>query len=148
MVAIPTERARRRRSSRPALRVVPPTGSPVLVRADALPEHTDYRDTGCEVSPSCLRCPLPRCKYDAPPVSARRLTVARRDREIVLLRRKYNAPVDLLAATYGLTRRHVFRILSASRPATPHRRADDAPAATTATPTAPSASPAARRSRR
>lgn len=36
----------------------------VLVRCDALPEHTDYRDTGCEVSPSCLSCPLPKCRYD------------------------------------------------------------------------------------
>lgn len=23
-------------------------------------------DTGCEVSPSCLRCPLPQCRYDDP----------------------------------------------------------------------------------
>jgi hypothetical protein len=24
-------------------------------------------DTGCDASPSCLRCPLPRCKFDEPP---------------------------------------------------------------------------------
>ena len=32
---------------------------------DMLPEHFPYRDDGCDVSPSCLRCPLPRCKYDS-----------------------------------------------------------------------------------
>ena len=34
--------------------------------ADALPERYPYRDEGCEVSPSCLRCPLAQCKYDDP----------------------------------------------------------------------------------
>ena len=23
-----------------------------------------YKDTGCELFSACLRCPLPRCKYD------------------------------------------------------------------------------------
>ena len=25
----------------------------------------EYIDNGCEYSPSCLKCPLPVCKYDA-----------------------------------------------------------------------------------
>ncbi len=29
-------------------------------------EYDHYKDEGCEVSPSCLRCPLPVCKYDDP----------------------------------------------------------------------------------
>ncbi len=33
---------------------------------DALPEQTHYSDNGCEVSASCLECPLPKCKYDDP----------------------------------------------------------------------------------
>ena len=33
---------------------------------DTVPELYHYEDTGCEVSPSCLNCPLPRCKYDDP----------------------------------------------------------------------------------
>jgi hypothetical protein len=28
-------------------------------------------DKGCEVSPSCLRCPLPQCVYDEPPKRAK-----------------------------------------------------------------------------
>jgi hypothetical protein len=29
-----------------------------------------YQDNGCSVAPSCLRCPLPRCKYDRPTTPA------------------------------------------------------------------------------
>lgn len=25
-----------------------------------------YRDTGCDLAPSCLRCPFERCRYDEP----------------------------------------------------------------------------------
>ncbi len=28
--------------------------------------ETDFFDTGCEHSKSCLQCPLPYCKYDVP----------------------------------------------------------------------------------
>ena len=41
---------------------------PKIVRRDSLPEHARYKDTGCELSPSCLRCPLVRCQYDARPL--------------------------------------------------------------------------------
>ena len=33
---------------------------------DGLPEQMHYADTGCEVSPSCLTCTLPQCKFDDP----------------------------------------------------------------------------------
>jgi len=36
------------------------------VRADALPERCAWRDTGCELHPSCLACPRPACIYDSP----------------------------------------------------------------------------------
>ena len=35
-----------------------------LPREDLLPEH--YRDEGCELAPSCLNCPFPRCVEDMP----------------------------------------------------------------------------------
>ncbi|MBI2724012.1 MAG: hypothetical protein HYX50_03020 [Chloroflexi bacterium] len=109
------------RPRRGHLRIVPPTlGAEsdtepeprpfALVRRDTLPEHTEYRDTGCALSPSCLRCPLPRCQFDEHS-GARRMVTARRDSEIALLRRRYRAPIDLLAQTYGLSRRSIFRIL-------------------------------------
>ena len=85
-----------------------------LVRKDTLPEHTEYRDTGCGISPSCLRCPLSRCQYDEPG-GTRRLVADARDREIALLRRRHRAPIMLLARTYGLSRRSIFRILAEQR---------------------------------
>lgn len=27
----------------------------------------NFRDAGCEIAPSCLACPLPRCRYDREP---------------------------------------------------------------------------------
>ncbi|HXK33263.1 MAG TPA: hypothetical protein VNM91_04525 [Dehalococcoidia bacterium] len=106
------ERIYRRRSVQPSrLRVV--DEALPLVRRDTLPEHAEYRDTGCDLAPSCLRCPFARCRYDEPP--ARRSAQHARDREIALLRRKHNAPIDLLAQTYGVSRRQVFRILERAR---------------------------------
>lgn len=32
--------------------------------ARGVPEDRTFRDTGCSVAPSCLRCPLPACRYD------------------------------------------------------------------------------------
>ena len=34
--------------------------------ADDASEFYHYEDTGCEVSDSCLDCPLPMCRYDDP----------------------------------------------------------------------------------
>lgn len=107
---------------RPHVRAQPPvrlrataTAPLPLVRRDMLPENADYPDTGCDLFASCLRCPLARCRYDGPPGGARRLLAESRDREIALLRRQHNAPINALAATYRLTRRSIFRILSEQR---------------------------------
>jgi hypothetical protein len=84
------------------------------VRQDALPEFTRYRDEGCDLYPSCLTCPLPRCRYDKPG-GARAILNLRRDREIRRLRRRQGLPVDMLARRYGVSRRTVFRILRKGR---------------------------------
>ncbi len=83
------------------------------VRRDMLPDHVEYRDTGCEFAPSCLRCPLRRCKEDMEPPGP--ASMHARDREIVMLRRRHRVPIDMLAGTYGLTRRSIFRILRDGR---------------------------------
>jgi len=82
-------------------------------RRDALPEHTHYVDTGCEVHPSCLTCPLVRCRYDEPG-GARKLLSHDRDRSIVELRRR-GLPVNAIASRAGVSRRTVFRILARVR---------------------------------
>ncbi len=49
-------------------------------RSDALPEHAQYRDDGCDVHPHCLTCPLPRCRYDEPG-GLRSVLIAGRDQD-------------------------------------------------------------------
>jgi len=82
-------------------------------RSDALPENTRYADTGCEVHPSCLTCPLVRCRYDEPG-GTRRLVSRGRDRSIVALRRAGEG-VEEIAGRFGVSRRTVFRALARER---------------------------------
>ena len=82
-------------------------------RRDALPEHTQYADTGCDVHPRCLTCPLVRCRYDEPG-GARKLFSEDRDRAIVSLQRE-GVPVDAIALRFGVSRRTVFRALARGR---------------------------------
>ncbi len=36
------------------------------IRREALPEYANYKDTGCDLAPSCLSCPFVRCRHDYP----------------------------------------------------------------------------------
>ena len=83
------------------------------VRSDALPEYIEYQDSGCDLAPSCLRCPLARCRYDEPG-GARKLLQVPRD-EAVRRRREEGVGIDALAGEFGLSRRTVFRILARGR---------------------------------
>ena len=83
------------------------------VRVDALPEHSVWRDTGCDVSPSCLRCPLPVCKYDDPGYLERQRIAARQERVRKLRSRGMN--VVAIAAELGVSARSVHRDLALVR---------------------------------
>ena len=89
-------------------------GTPSRLRLDSLPEHHTYRDDGCEVSPSCLRCPLPQCKHDAPGWYLRERR-AQRDRTIRRLRSGQGLSVTQLARRFGVSKRTVFRALHRAR---------------------------------
>lgn len=78
---------------------------------DVLPEYFPYRDDGCDVSPTCLRCPLPQCKYDNPGWLARVRRDAR-DRQVSRLHRDGGATINELARRFGLSVRTVHRILA------------------------------------
>jgi hypothetical protein len=80
------------------------------MRRDALPEHLAYQDGGCDLAPSCLRCPLERCRYDAPG-GARRIVRVTRD-EALRRRRSEGVTIRALASEFGLTKRTVFRVLA------------------------------------
>ena len=81
-----------------------------LPRQDALPEHVDYRDEGCDLFPSCLACPLVRCRFDVPG-GVRTMLNRVRDREIHRMREELEVPVDEIAERFRVSRRTVFRVL-------------------------------------
>ncbi len=82
---------------------------------DLLPEQIQYRDDGCEVSSSCLTCPLPVCRYEVRGGLAA-LQRGPRDAELLDEHRK-GAGIDTLCRRFHLSRRTVFRILAAARQA-------------------------------
>jgi hypothetical protein len=82
-------------------------------RHDSLPEYTRYRDDGCDISQSCLTCPLPRCRYEEPG-GLRALLNETRDRQIIQLRLK-GVPVEELAGRFGVSRRTVFRVIGSAK---------------------------------
>jgi hypothetical protein len=83
-------------------------------RIDALPEYMDYADTGCDLYPSCLGCPLPRCRYEEPGGAAAMLRGGR-DASILRLAAQDGLSVDRLAEMFGLSRRTIFRVLRTGR---------------------------------
>ncbi|MCY4454695.1 MAG: hypothetical protein OXC56_00090 [Chloroflexi bacterium] len=97
-------------SPSPAPTLEPPEVRPRLAREDALPEHVDYRDSGCDLFPSCLSCPLPRCRYDEPG-GVRAMLNRTRDREIRRMRLDDQVPVNEIARRFHVSRRTVFRAL-------------------------------------
>lgn len=109
-----------------------PAAPPRLTREDALPEHVDYRDRGCDLFPSCLSCPLPRCRYDEPG-GVRAMLNRVRDREIRRMRMDGGVAVNEIARRFQVSRRTVFRALEgaprdpARSPATPRRSTEEMP---------------------
>lgn len=79
-----------------------------------LPENYPYPDDGCELSPSCLRCPLPQCKYDDPGYSRRG---QRRERDTLVMAALSNdgLSVPQAATRFSLSPRTVFRIIQQHR---------------------------------
>ena len=76
--------------------------------ASGLPEDTNYPDTGCEIAPRCLECPLPQCKYDSPGLALRHKR-KQRDQEIVSLLDQGHSVAEV-AELLGLSQETVFRI--------------------------------------
>ena len=81
--------------------------------ADPLPEHKDYQDEGCELFPSCLQCPLSRCRYDYQ-AEGRRPARMLRDQEVMKQRRETGRSATELARMFGLSTRTVQRIIRRS----------------------------------
>ncbi len=109
------------RDEPPAEEAAQPVVPPFVL--DSLPEYTVYRDEGCHVAPSCLRCPLERCIYDRPAHADAAVRRGRNRRLRGLARRGW--PVARLAHQFRLSPAHVRRILGSERAA--HGRPDHEP---------------------
>ena len=83
---------------------------------DAVPEMYHYEDTGCEVSPSCLNCPLPQCKYDDPVWFQKHRRIAR-DLKVWSTMGAEGLTVEAAAERFSVTVRTVFRIMRRCREA-------------------------------
>jgi hypothetical protein len=84
------------------------------LRRDALPEHTRYMDSGCDIHPACLTCPLVRCRYEEPG-GFRGIAGRERDASILRARREDGMTIQAIARRFGLSRRTVFRVLARAR---------------------------------
>ena len=80
--------------------------TPRAKNARGLPESYNYSDTGCELAPSCLECPLAKCKYDDPNGNRRNLM---RDQEIVRLHAQ-GLKISQIAKIVNTSERTVYRI--------------------------------------
>ncbi len=83
---------------------------------DVVPEFYHYEDTGCEVSSSCLDCPLSRCKYDDPVWYQRNRRLAR-DFKVWTAIERENLTVEAAAERFSVTARTIFRIIQRCREA-------------------------------
>ncbi len=84
------------------------------VELDLLPEHKHYMDEGCDMSPSCLSCPLENCIYDTPHGKQSELKRRRND-EILRVFREEHPTLGELARMFKVSMRTVQRALDGSR---------------------------------
>lgn len=73
-------------------------------------------DTGCELSPSCLRCPLVRCKYDEPKASRAEVAAAKDMTQVARAAslREEGLKVAQIAEEMHLSKRTIHRLLKVS----------------------------------
>ena len=74
-----------------------------------------YSDTGCDISPSCLNCPLRQCKYDDPG-EYRRYKRGIHTAAILDKIERQSLTVRQTAIEFAVTERTIYRILAESRP--------------------------------
>ncbi len=81
---------------------------------DRLPDYAEYCDEGCDLSPSCLNCPLPRCRHDRQP-QGRRAARVLRDAEIIRQHTCEGKGTSELAQDFKVSKRTIQRIIRRSK---------------------------------
>jgi hypothetical protein len=77
---------------------------------DRLPDYSEYRDQGCDLYPSCLKCPLPKCRHDKQE-GERRTSKRLRDLEIFRQRTVSGRSISELSLEFDLSKRTIQRII-------------------------------------
>ena len=75
---------------------------------------TQLMDDGCEVSGSCLKCPLPQCRYDDP-VGYQAFKRNQKDQEWFKIVNEEGLSNQQAADRFGVTPRTMFRIKARAR---------------------------------
>ena len=83
----------------------------VITQADVDSEYYHYEDTGCEVSSSCLVCPLSRRRYDDP-VWYQRLRRTAKDMKVWRTVESEGLTAEEAAMKFSVTERTIFRMIS------------------------------------
>jgi hypothetical protein len=79
-------------------------------KVDLPPEYCQYKDQGCDLANSCLKCPFPQCVYEQPRGRQRWLKKVR-DREITRMFTSEEKGVKELALIFDVSSRTVQRAL-------------------------------------
>jgi hypothetical protein len=91
---------------------------------DTTPEFYHYEDTGCQISDSCLNCPLPRCKHDDPVWFQRNRRLAR-DFNVLMAIRMEQLTIEEASERFSVTERTIFRILRRCRDSMPEMASEE-----------------------
>lgn len=75
-------------------------------------EHYEYQDEGCDLFPSCLNCPLPRCRYDEP--GGRQKGRGLRNLELIRLHTEGKG-IKELSDRFGVSKRTIHRIIASAK---------------------------------
>ena len=75
---------------------------------------TQLMDDGCDVSKSCLKCPLPQCKYDDP-TGYRIFKQNQKDQESFKIVNEEGLSNQQAADRLGVTPRTMYRIKARAR---------------------------------
>ena len=78
---------------------------------DLLPDEFPYEDRGCDMAPSCLSCPFPKC-LEEEPWGRQKFSKRRRAERMAELRTEGKSIVEI-AGIFGVSPRTVGRALKA-----------------------------------
>jgi len=78
---------------------------------DFVSEPCEYIDDGCDLFPSCLHCPLAKCRYDQP---GKQTGKQLRNREMIRLYTE-GTGINELAQRFAVSKRTVYRVIASHR---------------------------------